>query len=496
MLGYTPEELSDLCAPISFVDNSEKDTSILLQLFKGDNSTYRQERRCLTKKGDTLWLSLTARAIRNIEGEILYGLVMVENITDRKLAEERRTRLLAAEQKARKQAELASRAKDQFLATVSHELRTPLGALLGWARILRAGNTDPETSARALEAIERNANAQAQLIEDILDLSSIISGKLSLSVKTVDLSSIVQAAVDSVLPAAEGKGVKVRVKLGQDIGYIKGDPNRLQQVVWNLVSNAVKFTPRSGQVDVQVERVNSHVEIVVCDTGQGISSEFLPYVFEAFSQEDSSSTRKYSGLGLGLSIVRQLVELHGGTIQVYSAGEAQGASFKIILPVAAADVGTSEEVPGKEAQRAATERPPALPRLLAGLRVLAVDDVQDSREILGFILERAGAQVRLASSVKETLELVQAWKPDLIIADIAMPEEDGYALIRQVRALKPENGGLVPALALTGYASRQDQVQSIAAGFQAHLAKPVEPGELVAEAANLVAAGKKALGQF
>ena len=496
MLGYTPEELADLCAPpISLVDGFQQDTPLFLQLFRGDNSTYKQEKRCLTKKGDALWLSLTARAIRNAEGEILHGLVMVENTTDRKLVEEQRTELLAAEQKARQQAELACRAKDQFLATVSHELRTPLGALLGWARILRTATTDPETSARALEAIERNAIAQAQLIEDILDLSSIISGKLNLDVKTVDLSTIVQAAVDSVIPAAEGKGVRLRVKLAQDVSYVKGDPNRLQQVIWNLVSNAVKFTPRGGQAEIRLEGVNSHVEITVSDTGQGISEEFLPHVFEAFSQEDTSTTRRYSGLGLGLSIVRQLVELHGGTIQAHSTGEGQGATFKITLPLATGDVGPSELEPEKKVQPAVSEQSPELPRLLSGLRVLAVDDTSDTREILGFILERAGAHVRLASSVKEALELLQGWQADLVIADIGMPEEDGYALIHQVRALKAEDGGLIPALALTGYASQQDRVQSIKAGFQAHLTKPVEPKELIAQAANLIAAGKKAFRQ-
>jgi CheY-like chemotaxis protein len=289
--------------------------------------------------------------------------------------------------------------------------------------------------------------------------------------------------------------VKVQVKLGQDVGYIKGDPNRLQQVVWNLVSNAVKFTPTGGQAEIRLEGVNSHVEITVSDTGQGISEEFLPHVFEAFSQEDTSTTRRYSGLGLGLSIVRQLVELHGGTIQAHSTGEGQGATFKITLPLATGDVSPSELEPEKKAPPAVSEQSPELPRLLSGVRVLAVDDTPDTREILGFILKKAGAEVRLASSVKDALELLQGWQADLVIADIGMPEEDGYALIRQVRALKPENGGLVPALALTGYASRQDQVQSIAAGFQAHLAKPVEPKELIAQVANMVEAGKKAFRQ-
>lgn len=482
MLGYAPEELADLCAPtLPLVEDLKEDTSLFAQLLRGDISIYKREKRCLSKQGTVLWLSLTARAIRNSEGEILYGLLMVENITERKMAEEQRSQLLAAEQKARKQAELANRTKDQFLATVSHELRTPLGAILGWARILRTGTTDQETLAHALEAIERNANAQAQLIEDILDLSAIISGKLTLNIQTVELPSIIRTAVDSVIPTAETKGVLVRVNLARESVSVKGDPNRLQQMVWNLLSNAVKFTSRGGQVEVRLERTNSDVEIRVSDTGRGISSEFLPYVFEAFRQEDASTTRKYSGLGLGLSIVRQLVELHGGTIQGNSAGEGQGATFKIKLPLAVTDAGSSGEGPAK-----ATEPTPELPRWLSGIRVLAVDDTPDSREILGLILERAGAEVRLASSAKEALRLLESWRPSLIIADIGMPGEDGYALIHQVRALKPENGGMVPALALTGYASQQDRVQSFLAGFQAHMTKPVKPEELIAAAANLL----------
>ena len=492
ILGYTPEELADLCAPPIFpVDDLEKDTPLFSQLFGVEASSAKQEKQCLSKKGDVLWLSLTASAIRNSEGEILYGLLMVENVTERKLAEERQKQLLAAEQKARKQAELANRAKDQFLATVSHELRTPLGAILGWARILGTATTDPPTLARALEAIERNANAQAQLIGDILDLSSIISGKLSLNVQTVELPSIIRAAADSVIPAAQSKSVRVRINLAEDIGSIAGDPNRLQQIVWNLLSNAVKFTPSGGEVEVRLERVNSHIEITVSDSGQGISADFLPHVFEAFSQEDASTSRKHSGLGLGLSIVRQLVELHGGTIQVNSAGEGHGTTFKAKLPLAPTDASRSGEGPQKAAE-AARE----FPRFLSRIRVLVVDDAADSREMLGLILEKAGAEVRLASSAKEALKLVESWRPGLLIADIGMPDEDGYALIQQIRALKPQDGGMVPALAITGYASRQDRLQSILAGFQDHMAKPVEPDELIAVAADLVATANKARRQF
>jgi PAS domain S-box-containing protein len=492
ILGYTPEELTDLCEPPIFpIDDLDKGTPLFSQLFGAGASTDRREKQCLSKKGDVLWLSLSGTAIRNFEGDILYGLLMVENITDRKLTEERQKQVLAAEQKARKEAELANRAKDQFLATVSHELRTPLGAILGWARILGTTTTDSRTLVRGLEAIERNANAQAQLIEDILDLSSIISGKLSLNVQTVELAAIIRAAVDSVTPAAQSKSVRLRVNLAQDVGPLTGDPNRLQQVVWNLLSNAVKFTPSDGAVEVRLERVNSHAEITVSDSGQGISADFLPHVFEAFSQEDASTSRKHSGLGLGLAIVRQLVELHGGTIQVYSDGDGQGTTFKAKLPLVAPQASRSGEEPQKAAEPARE-----FPRLLSRLKVLVVDDALDSRDMLGLILEKAGADVRLASSAKEALKIVESWRPGLLIADIGMPEEDGYALIRQVRALKSQEGGMVPALALTGYASRQDRLQSILAGFQEHMTKPVEPEELIAVAADLVATAKKAGRRF
>jgi CheY-like chemotaxis protein len=265
----------------------------------------------------------------------------------------------------------------------------------------------------------------------------------------------------------------------------------LQQVVWNLLSNAVKFTPSGGAVEVRLERVNSHAEITVSDSGQGISADFLPHVFEAFSQEDASTSRKHSGLGLGLAIVRQLVELHGGTIQVYSDGDGQGTTFKAKLPLVAPQASRSGEEPQKAAEPARE-----FPRLLSRLKVLVVDDALDSRDMLGLILEKAGADVRLASSAKEALKIVESWRPGLLIADIGMPEEDGYALIRQVRALKSQEGGMVPALALTGYASRQDRLQSILAGFQEHMTKPVEPEELIAVAADLVATAKKAGRRF
>jgi PAS domain S-box-containing protein len=492
ILGYTSEELAELRAPPIFpVNDLDEDIPLFSRIFGGDARPDIQEKQCLNKQGEFLWLSLTARAIRNAEGQILHGLLMVENVTERKLAEERQKQLLAAEQKARKQAELANRAKDQFLATVSHELRTPLGAILGWARILGATTADSRTLARGLEAIERNANAQAQLIEDILDLSSIISGKLSLNVQTVELAAIIRAAVDSVTPAAQGKSVRVQVNLAQDVGSLTGDPNRLQQVVWNLLSNAIKFTPSGGVVQVRLERVNSQAEITVSDSGQGISADFLPHVFEAFSQEDASTSRRHSGLGLGLAIVRQLVELHGGAIQVYSDGEGQGTTFKAKLPLMAAEASRS----GIEPQKAA-EPAREFPRLLLRLKVLVVDDAVDSRDMLGLILEKAGAEVKLASSAKEALKIVESWRPGLLIADIGMPDEDGYALIRQVRALKPQEGGMVPALAVTGYASRQDRLQSILAGFQEHMTKPVEPDELIAVAADLVATAKKAGRRF
>jgi signal transduction histidine kinase/DNA-binding response OmpR family regulator len=405
---------------------------------------------------------------------------------ERKRMEEERGRMLESERKAKGEAETANRLKDEFLATVSHELRTPLNAMLGWARLLRAGKVEDDRKAHALEVMERNAVAQQQIIEDILDVSRIITGKLRLDIAPTELAPIIDAAVDSIKPAADAKGVVLELEHGSQTNLIFGDANRLQQIVWNLLSNAVKFTPRGGRVTVMMERGDSYVEITVRDSGKGMPKEFLPYVFERFRQADSSSTRQFGGLGLGLAIVRHLTELHGGTVHVSSAGENLGATFKIRLPLAAAHM--NQELLGSEAPFGQAEEPRSSSPFvtsLEGVRILVVDDEADARDLLAFILLRTKADVRTAGSVREALQIVSEWKPAVLLSDIGMPLEDGYSLIRLVRSLPPEQGGNVAAAALTAYARSEDRVRALAVGYQTHVTKPVEPAELVAVVASL-----------
>jgi CheY-like chemotaxis protein/nitrogen-specific signal transduction histidine kinase len=399
--------------------------------------------------------------------------------------EEERTQLLVQEQKARAEAEKLNRLKDEFLSTVSHELRTPLNAILGWSQILRASQVDEARMSRALETIERNARSQAQLIDDLLDISRIITGKIRLNVQTVELLHVVEAAIDTVRPAADAKSIHLRSVLDPAAGPVLGDSERLQQIVWNLLSNAIKFTPKQGRIQVCLQRINSHVEIVVVDTGQGISAEFLPHVFERFRQADGSITRSFGGLGLGLAIVRQLVELHGGTVHAESPGEGQGATFTVKLPLIAV-VPKAIELERVHPAVGGTVPFDYSPRL-KGLRVLIVDDEPDMRDLLAYTLKACGVEVIAADSANAAISvLTESSQPmDILISDIGMPEEDGYSLLRRVRALKPENGGRIPAIALTAYARTQDRTAALLAGFQSHIAKPVEPAELVAVIANL-----------
>jgi signal transduction histidine kinase/ActR/RegA family two-component response regulator len=381
-------------------------------------------------------------------------------------------------ERARDDAETANRAKDEFLAVVSHELRTPLSPVLAWVHMLRSGRLDEERTARALEVIERNVKSQAQLIEDLLDVSRIITGKLRLDVHPIEMAPVVEAAVEAIRPTADLKGIRFQVIVDPRAVMIAGDPERLKQVLWNLLSNAVKFTPKGGRVQVVAHRVNSHVEIAVSDTGKGINADFLPYVFEPFRQADTASTRTHGGLGLGLSIVRHLVELHGGRVRVESPGDGQGATFTVELPVALLHTPPAPERVHPTVQP--SSRPPQPEVSLAGLRVLAVDDDIDTLDTLRTLLEQSGAEVRTAASAAAALGILEEWIPDLLISDIGMPGEDGYSLIRKVRARPPERGGLVAALALTAYARVEDRLQILSAGFQMHVPKPIEPAELIA----------------
>jgi signal transduction histidine kinase len=407
----------------------------------------------------------------------------------REWAEQERARLLVLEQEARKQAEEANRIKDEFLATLSHELRTPLNAILGWAQVMRGGRLDEATTSRALETIERNARAQAQLIADLLDVSRIITGKLRLELRPVELPRIIEAVLDSVRPAADAKGIQLRVVLAPLTTPVLGDADRLQQVVWNLLSNAIKFTPRGGRVEVQVEHTPSNVVVRVSDTGMGIRPDFLPYVFDRFRQAESSITRTHGGLGLGLSIVRHMVELHGGTVEVDSAGEGQGATFMVRLPIR---VDLSEAPAASPEQRSPVPEghPGNNAAVLDGTRVLVVEDEDDARDLLVMTLEQCGATVEAVASVPEALDVFdRSPLPDVLVSDIGVPVEDGYSLMKKLRAREPGRGGDVPAVALTAYARAEDRLRALSAGFQSHLAKPIDPAELVATIARLAGRG-------
>ncbi|HYO58570.1 ATP-binding protein [Archangium sp.] len=395
-----------------------------------------------------------------------------------------RARLYEVAEAERQRAEQASRLKDEFLGVLSHELRTPLTAILGWVQLLRTQKLPPEKRERALEVIERNARAQTQLVEDLLDVNRIVSGKLRLEVRPTHLEKVIENAVDVVRPAAEARGIHLQVTLEPQAPPLQGDPDRLQQVVWNLLSNAVKFTPRGGSVTVSLTRGPSHVEIQVRDTGDGIAAGFLPHLFERFSQADASSTRRHGGLGLGLAIVRHLVELHGGTVDAHSAGKGQGATFAVRLPLVAPRTGTAEPV--RASPPPTVRRPIDYPKEIQGRHILVVDDEKDSRELVATMLQEGKARVSTAASAAQALELLNREPPELLISDIGMPEMDGYALIREVRNRTPEQGGRVPSVALTAYARQEDRAAALQAGFDSHVTKPLEAAELLWVAASLL----------
>jgi PAS domain S-box-containing protein len=401
------------------------------------------------------------------------------DIADQKRAEEERTQLLRREQHARQEAEAANRAKDEFLATLSHELRTPLSAILGWAQVMSGPRRDEATLAQAIESIERNARLQVQLIEDLLDLSRIVAGKVRLESRTVDLGPLILAAVDTVRPTAQAKDIKLIAYVEAGTSTILGDPDRLQQVCWNLLSNAVKFTPRHGRVEIRLDRTDSRAQIRVIDNGQGIVPDMLPFIFDRFQQADSGLSRAQGGLGLGLAIVRHLVELHGGTVQAASAGVGQGATFTVsfpLLPVRMADVVVMPER-GLDAFASA-------PRC-DGLLVLVVDDEPDARALLTRFLEQCGATVTAVGSVAEALALLDHGRFSVIVSDLALPGEDGFVLARRVRERPSDRGGRSPLLALTAHAGASVRVQAIVAGFDSYIAKPVDPAELAAVVVQL-----------
>ena len=408
----------------------------------------------------------------SVGGERLFK-VILRDITERKRAEEERERLLAREYKARTEAERASRIKDDFLATLSHELRTPLTAMLGWLSILRTQHLDEETTSKAIETIERNAQAQAKLVEDLIDVSRIVGGKLNLEVQPIDPLPVIEAAMEVVRPAATAKGVRTEIKREGRVGPVAADPARLQQIIWNLLSNAVKFTSRDGLVQISLREAASSAEVVVHDTGIGIEPEFLPHVFERFSQAESPVTRLHRGLGLGLAIVRHLTELHGGTVKAESEGEGRGTTFTITIPLAGVSAVDSDKLKAVRTRKGKKSTQP-----LDGLRVLVIEDEPDARELLSMTLEVSGAKVETVESAQAALESLSLFRPDVLLSDIGLPTESGYDLIRKVRAL-PSESSKIPAVALTAFASEKDREHALSAGFQMHLAKPVDPNELI-----------------
>ena len=476
LFGYTREEA--LGRPITMLLPPERlaeEPKILATFRRGERIDHFETER-VTKSGERVYVSISVSPIVDARGRVVGAAKIARDIGAWKAGEAERERLLLEERSARQEAEAASRAKDAFLATVSHELRTPLSPIIAWARMLRERKLDEGKVRKGLETIERNARAQAQLIDDLLDVSRIVAGKMRLEVCPLDLPPIIEAAVEAVRPAAEAKNIRLQLTLDTESGLVLGDAGRLQQVIWNLVSNAVKFTPEDGRVQIVLARLDSHVEVAVSDTGEGIHPDFLPHMFERFRQADSSSSRVHGGLGLGLAIVRHIVELHGGTVRAESAGPGTGATFTVNLPRQ-----TLARRAGESTHRHPTlTKPLALQDYpsLAGLQVLVVDDEPDSNEVIGALLTEHGAHVRAAASAEHALGQLDGWKADVIVSDVGMPGHDGYWLMAELQRRAAELGS-IPVVALTAYATTEDRVRLLSAGFHMHVPKPIEPAELV-----------------
>ena len=491
LFGYTAQEAIGNSIKMLFPpERINEEVSILERVRTGERVENHETVR-LRKDGSPIDVSLTVSPIVDANGAIIGASKIARDISARKRAEEERAELLVREQNARAEAEAANRLKDEFLAIVSHEVRTPLNAIVGWIQMLRSGKLDEEHRAKALESIDRNAALQATIITELLETSRIVTGNLKLDSKPVALPSLIEAAIEIVRPAAEAKSIQIETALDISAGPIWGDSARLQQVFWNLLSNAVKFTPRDGRIEVRVERDNSNAVVIVKDNGEGIDADFLPYAFDRFRQADATTSRSFGGLGLGLSIVRSVVEMHGGSVRAESEGKGRGATFTITLPIL-----TASELAAKTEIERADEPQTIVPVLsttpraevtrLDGLKVLVVDDHEDTRELLRIALTNAGADVRACAQSTDALATINTWKADCLVSDIGMPGEDGYALIKRVRALRKKNGGRIPAIALTGFAGIDDKAKAIAAGYQTHIPKPVDLGSLTSEIVRLV----------
>lgn len=482
IFGYTPEEaVGQHITLIIPKERHAEEREVLARLVRGERIDHFETIR-QAKDGRRVDISLTVSPVRNATGRIVGASKVARDISDRRRLERERQILLEREQEARGAAEALNRSKDQFLATLSHELRTPLNAIYGWARMLEAGRLDQTATRRATEAILRNAAAQVRLIEELFDVARAITGHVRLDVRPLNVLAVLEAALDTVRPTAAAKGVHLESVVDPGAGAMMGDPARLQQVIWNLLSNAVKFTPRDGRIEAHLRLAGGHIEIVVRDTGEGIAPEHMSRIFQRFGQADSSSTRRHAGLGIGLALVRYLVELHGGTVRAHSAGRGLGATFTVTLPVTAVPALPTRTASGPAGGPAPD---PARPVSLRDLRILVVDDDGDSLELASLVLVNAGAEVRAAPSPAAAMAALEDWPADLLVTDLEMPGEDGASLLRQARRLMTLRGRRLPALALTAYGRSEDRIRALAAGFNLHLGKPVGPAELVLAVASL-----------
>lgn len=481
LFGYSRQEMVGKPITILVPENQPaEEPEILRRVRRGERiEHYESVRR--RKDGSTIHVAQTISPIRDTLGRVIGVSNITRDITGQRESTRRENDALRQAELARQQAEDASRAKDEFLATVSHELRTPMTAIMGWSRLLMSQQLDPERQRKALETIDKNARSQAQLIEDLLDISRIVSGRLRIEFKPVDLAVVIAAAVETARPAADAKQIRIQTVLSSGSGPILGDAERLQQVIWNLISNATRFTPKSGTIQISLDRVESQVQLCVSDNGIGIKEDFIPHLFERFTQADSSITRSGGGLGMGLAIVKSLVELHGGVVSASSAGEGKGATFTVKLPISA--IRRDEKLgQGTGASNLAIrigERDE-----LVGIKILVVDDEKDTCDLLRFVLEQAGAIVVTAKNAEEGLHLLVSFQPDMLVSDIGMPGVDGFELLRIIR---DERHSQIPAIALTAMARVEDRLKTLAAGFQMHVPKPVEPIELISIVASLVA---------
>jgi PAS domain S-box-containing protein len=474
IFGYTAAEA--IGNPISFLYHATTQPMMTAEIIQSieDSGEFCGEVSCQRKDGSEVPIETTAKMVYDKAGNPLFFISINKDITERKQAEAERAQLIR-EQTARSQAEAANRIKDEFLAVLSHELRTPLNPILGWAKLLRRGRLDEAKTAQALATIERNAKLQSELIEDLLDVSRILQGKLSLNAYPINLADTIRAAMETVRLAAEAKMIQVEVILDPEVRLVSGDSNRLQQVIWNLLSNAVKFSLQGGKVTLRLEQLEEQAQITISDTGRGIHPDFLPHVFDYFRQADGATTRKFGGLGLGLAIVHHLVELHGGTVTVESPGEGLGATFRVQLPL----MPTSSKIPSRD-------RSPEQLCDLSNISILVVDDETDTRDFVAFLLEQSGAKVTAVACASDALIALTEFKPDLLLSDIGMPEIDGYMLMQQIRKLPSHQGGQIPAIALTAFAGEINHQQALSAGFQQHISKPVEPDNLIKVIATLL----------